>query len=91
MQAWLGPPARFCSSPMCGNHWSRMHCATRWPVWAIRRWAALPVMASPFPSLYWRFGKWLRDKLTAVDSLLVATRCVYVLRRELARPLPVRV
>jgi biofilm PGA synthesis N-glycosyltransferase PgaC len=39
--------------------------------------------------LYWRFEKWLRDKLTAVDSLLVATGCIYVLRRELARPLPV--
>ena len=38
--------------------------------------------------LYWRFEKWLRDKLTAVDSLLVATGCVYALRRELARPLP---
>jgi poly-beta-1,6-N-acetyl-D-glucosamine synthase len=39
--------------------------------------------------LYWRFEKWLRDKLTEVDSLLVATGCVYALRRELARPLPV--
>jgi biofilm PGA synthesis N-glycosyltransferase PgaC len=38
--------------------------------------------------LYWRFEKWLRDKLTEVDSLLVATGCIYVLRRELARPLP---
>lgn len=38
--------------------------------------------------LYWRFEKWLRDKLTEVDSLLVATGCVYALRRELARPLP---
>ena len=38
--------------------------------------------------LYWRLEKWLRDKLTAVDSLLVATGCVYALRRELARPLP---
>ena len=38
--------------------------------------------------LYWRVEKWLRDKLTAVDSLLVATGCVYALRRELARPLP---
>jgi len=38
--------------------------------------------------LYWRFEKWLRDKLTAVDSLLVATGCIYALRRELARPLP---
>jgi cellulose synthase/poly-beta-1,6-N-acetylglucosamine synthase-like glycosyltransferase len=38
--------------------------------------------------LYWRFEKWLRDKLTEVDSLLVATGCVYALRRKLARPLP---
>ena len=38
--------------------------------------------------LYWRFEKWLRDKLTATGSLLVATGCVYALRRELARPLP---
>jgi biofilm PGA synthesis N-glycosyltransferase PgaC len=38
--------------------------------------------------VYWLFEKWLRDKLTAVDSLLVATGCVYALRRELARPLP---
>lgn len=38
--------------------------------------------------LYWRFEKWLRDQLTAVDSLPVATGCVYALRRELARPLP---
>jgi biofilm PGA synthesis N-glycosyltransferase PgaC len=38
--------------------------------------------------LYWRFEKWLRDKLTMVDSVLVATGCIYTLRRELARPLP---
>jgi hypothetical protein len=38
--------------------------------------------------IYGRFEKWLRDKLTAVDSLLVATGCIYALRRELARPLP---
>jgi cellulose synthase/poly-beta-1,6-N-acetylglucosamine synthase-like glycosyltransferase len=38
--------------------------------------------------LYWRLEKWLRDKLTMVDSLLVATGCVYALRRQLARPLP---
>ena len=37
---------------------------------------------------YWRFEKWLRDKLTAVDSLFVATGCIYALRRSLARPLP---
>lgn len=38
--------------------------------------------------LYWRFEKWLRDKLTASGSLLVATGCIYALRRHLARPLP---
>jgi cellulose synthase/poly-beta-1,6-N-acetylglucosamine synthase-like glycosyltransferase len=38
--------------------------------------------------LYWRFEKWMRDKLTEVGSLLVATGCIYALRRELARPLP---
>jgi cellulose synthase/poly-beta-1,6-N-acetylglucosamine synthase-like glycosyltransferase len=38
--------------------------------------------------LYWRFEKWLRDKLTAQGSLLVATGCVYALRRDLTRPLP---
>ena len=38
--------------------------------------------------LYWRYEKWLRDRLTDVDSLLVATGCIYALRRELARPLP---
>lgn len=38
--------------------------------------------------VYWRLEKWLRDKLTAVDSLLVATGCVYALRHDLALPLP---
>ncbi len=38
--------------------------------------------------LYWRYEKWLRDKLTEVDSLLVATGCIYAVRRELAWPLP---
>jgi len=37
---------------------------------------------------YWRFEKWLRDQLTAADSLPVATGCIYALRRKLARPLP---
>ncbi len=39
--------------------------------------------------LYWRFEKWLRDQLTTAGSLLVATGCIYAVRRELARPLPV--
>jgi cellulose synthase/poly-beta-1,6-N-acetylglucosamine synthase-like glycosyltransferase len=38
--------------------------------------------------LYWRYEKWLRDKLTEVDSLLVATGCIYAVRRKLARALP---
>ncbi len=38
--------------------------------------------------LYWSYEKWLRDKLTEVDSLLVASGCIYALRRSLARPLP---
>jgi len=38
--------------------------------------------------LYWRYEKWLRDKLTESGSLLVATGCIYALRRELACPLP---
>jgi poly-beta-1,6-N-acetyl-D-glucosamine synthase len=38
--------------------------------------------------LYWRYEKWLRDKLTTSGSLLVATGCIYALRRALARPLP---
>ncbi len=38
--------------------------------------------------LYWRYEKWLRQKLTETGSLLVATGCIYVLRRTVARPLP---
>jgi len=38
--------------------------------------------------LYWRFEKWLRDKLSATGSQMVATGCVYALRRRLAQPLP---
>lgn len=38
--------------------------------------------------LYWRFEKWLRDELTMVGSLPVATGCIYAVRGELARPLP---
>jgi cellulose synthase/poly-beta-1,6-N-acetylglucosamine synthase-like glycosyltransferase len=38
--------------------------------------------------LYWRYEKWLRQKLTEAGSLLVATGCIYILRRSLARPLP---
>ena len=96
MRAWRGPLAKSCSSPMCGSSWSRTRCATWWHVWAIRQVGGASGHIVFVKSdgggeadvgLYWRYEKWLRDKLTAVDSLLVATGCVYALRRELARPL----
>lgn len=38
--------------------------------------------------LYWRYEKWLRKRLAALDSVLGATGCIYAMRRDLARPLP---
>jgi cellulose synthase/poly-beta-1,6-N-acetylglucosamine synthase-like glycosyltransferase len=38
--------------------------------------------------LYWRYEKWIRKRLSALDSLLGATGCIYAMRRELAQPLP---
>jgi cellulose synthase/poly-beta-1,6-N-acetylglucosamine synthase-like glycosyltransferase len=38
--------------------------------------------------LYWKYEKWIRRRLSAVDSVLGATGCIYAMRRELARPLP---
>jgi len=38
--------------------------------------------------LYWRYEKWIRDKLTQAGSQLVATGCIYAMRRKLTRPLP---
>jgi biofilm PGA synthesis N-glycosyltransferase PgaC len=38
--------------------------------------------------LYWRYEKWIRRKLSALDSVLGATGCVYAMRRDLAQPLP---
>ena len=38
--------------------------------------------------MYWRYEKWIRRNQTLVDSLLVATGCIYALRRDLATPIP---
>jgi cellulose synthase/poly-beta-1,6-N-acetylglucosamine synthase-like glycosyltransferase len=37
--------------------------------------------------LYWRYEQWLRRQLSMVDSLLAGT-CIFVVRRDLADPLP---
>jgi cellulose synthase/poly-beta-1,6-N-acetylglucosamine synthase-like glycosyltransferase len=38
--------------------------------------------------LYWKYEKWLRSNLSAIDSIFGATGALYVLRRQLARSLP---
>ena len=38
--------------------------------------------------LYWKYEKWIRKRLSVVDSILGATGCIYAMRRSLARPLP---
>ena len=38
--------------------------------------------------LYWRYEKWIRDRLSAIDSMMGATGCIYAMRRRLAVPLP---
>jgi len=38
--------------------------------------------------LYWKYEKWLRKRLSAMDSVLGATGCIYAMRAGLARPLP---
>ena len=38
--------------------------------------------------LYWRYEKWIRTRLSWLDSVIGATGCIYAMRRELARPLP---
>ncbi len=39
--------------------------------------------------LYWKVEKWIRHQLSAMGTLLVVTGCLYAVRRELAKPLPV--
>jgi cellulose synthase/poly-beta-1,6-N-acetylglucosamine synthase-like glycosyltransferase len=38
--------------------------------------------------LYWRFETWIRDRLSALDSMFGATGPFYAIRRELATPIP---
>lgn len=38
--------------------------------------------------LYWSYEKWIRKRLSRLDSVLGATGCIYAMRRELAAPLP---
>jgi cellulose synthase/poly-beta-1,6-N-acetylglucosamine synthase-like glycosyltransferase len=39
--------------------------------------------------LYWKYEKWIRKHLAAIDSFHGATGAIYAMRRELARPVPV--
>jgi cellulose synthase/poly-beta-1,6-N-acetylglucosamine synthase-like glycosyltransferase len=38
--------------------------------------------------LYWRYEKWIRKNLSALDSVPGATGAIYAMRRSLARPMP---
>ena len=38
--------------------------------------------------LYWKYEKWIRTRLSMLDSVLGATGCIYVMKRHLATPLP---
>ncbi len=38
--------------------------------------------------LYWRYEKWIRERLSRIDSVIGATGAIYAMRRELAVPLP---
>jgi poly-beta-1,6-N-acetyl-D-glucosamine synthase len=38
--------------------------------------------------LYWKYEKWIRIKLSRIDSVLGATGCIYAMRRSLTKPLP---
>lgn len=38
--------------------------------------------------LYWKYEKWLRKRLSCIDSVLGATGSIYAMRRALAVPLP---
>jgi cellulose synthase/poly-beta-1,6-N-acetylglucosamine synthase-like glycosyltransferase len=38
--------------------------------------------------LYWRYEKWIRNRLSQLDSVMGATGSIYAMRRELAVPLP---
>jgi biofilm PGA synthesis N-glycosyltransferase PgaC len=38
--------------------------------------------------LYWRYEKWIRVRLSRLDSVLGATGAIYAMRRHLATPMP---
>ncbi len=38
--------------------------------------------------LYWKFEKWIRKSLSAIDSIFGATGALYAIRRDLAVPIP---
>jgi biofilm PGA synthesis N-glycosyltransferase PgaC len=38
--------------------------------------------------LYWKYEKWMRKRLSRIDSIPGATGCIYAMRRKLASPLP---
>jgi hypothetical protein len=38
--------------------------------------------------LYWRYELWIRDHLSRIDSIFGATGAYYIVRRELAVPIP---
>jgi cellulose synthase/poly-beta-1,6-N-acetylglucosamine synthase-like glycosyltransferase len=38
--------------------------------------------------LYWRYEKWIRRRLSRLDSVLGATGCIYAMRRDLAVEMP---
>jgi biofilm PGA synthesis N-glycosyltransferase PgaC len=38
--------------------------------------------------LYWRYEKWIRNNQTRLGAFQAGTGCIYVLRRELAVPIP---
>jgi biofilm PGA synthesis N-glycosyltransferase PgaC len=38
--------------------------------------------------LYWKYEKWIRTQLSAIDSVPGCTGCIYAMRRSLAKPLP---
>lgn len=38
--------------------------------------------------LYWRYEKWIRKQLSARDSILGATGCIYAMKREYAAAMP---
>jgi poly-beta-1,6-N-acetyl-D-glucosamine synthase len=45
-------------------------------------------LAEASVGLYWKYEKWIRRRLSAIDSTIGATGCVWAIRRHLAKPMP---